>query len=716
MHVPRVSIGLAVYNGEKYLRLAVESILEQDYTDFELIISDNASTDATQEICEELTAKDARIRYSRNATNIGASKNYQRVFELSQGEFFTWLDHDDLRLPGFLRRCVDVLDEAPATVVLVAPRTEMVDEEGVSQQIQLDRLHTTHALPHQRVADVIRNVSWAAAQYGLFRSAALRKTRLIDGFWSSDHVLLLELAILGEIWEIPETLVLKRDYPGRCCRTNKSKAEFAAWFDPTRKDINSRKMLMVEHARSIARLPLAPVERLLCFWTAFSVWFKKNLTESGRFGFLARAISAINLVRLLKDRQKREVLIRAGRTRKVCFFGGFGSPNFGNELTLQTILEHLRHWLPKARVACVCTGPEALRATQNIETIPISPVSVEPWRPRTRLARLFRRFFIGVPSEFCGWLDAFKKLKGTSMFIVPGTGLLTDAYGLRGWGPYSLFKWSLIAKLRGCKVLFVSVGAGPIYSGLGRYFIKSALSVANFRSYRDEASMAYLRDSGVRTNSDRVYPDLVFSLPEAIISRKTEKRAGRPAVGLGVMQYQGKYSIENPTGRIYQEYLNTLVAFAGWLLAHDYDIILLIGDPKDWRVAEQLKSQLKATIGTYDEERILGQAAPSLEQLLTEIAASDLVVATRFHNVLLSLVFNKPTIAISFHHKSVSLMRDMGLAEYCHDINDMNVGRLIEQFQRLETNAEKLKIIIRQRNEQSRKALDDQYKLIFKRI
>jgi glycosyltransferase involved in cell wall biosynthesis len=300
MHVPRVSIGLPVYNGENYLRLAVESILQQDYTDFELIISDNASTDATHEICDELTAKDARVRYFRNETNIGASRNYKCVFELSNGEFFTWADHDDLRLPGFLRRCVDVFDEAPASVVLVAPRTEIVDEKGVRKQINVERLHTTHALPHQRVADVLRNVYWAAAQYGLFRSAALRKTRLIDGFWSSDHVLLLELAILGEIWEIPETLVLKRDYPERCCRTNKTKAEFAAWFDPTRKDRNSRKKLIVEHARSIARLPLAPVERLLCLWAAFLAWFRRRYSKAAWFGLLARAFSTRNPVNLLK--------------------------------------------------------------------------------------------------------------------------------------------------------------------------------------------------------------------------------------------------------------------------------------------------------------------------------------------------------------------------------------------------------------------------------
>ena len=109
------------------------------------------------------------------------------------------------------------------------------------------------------------------------------------------------------------------------------------------------------------------------------------------------------------------------------------------------------------------------------------------------------------------------------MLIIPGTGLLTDAYGLSGWGPYNLFKWSLIAKLRGCEVLFVSVGAGPIYSTLGRYFVKSALSMADFRSYRDDASMAYLKRIGFRTNGDRVYPDLVFSLPEITIPRDGEK-------------------------------------------------------------------------------------------------------------------------------------------------------------------------------------------------
>src|ERR1700737_2789384 len=95
MHVPRVSIGLPVYNGERYLRFAIDSLLEQDYINFELIISDNASTDATQAICQEFADKDPRVRYYRNQTNLGASGNYDRVFELARGDLFKWAAHDD---------------------------------------------------------------------------------------------------------------------------------------------------------------------------------------------------------------------------------------------------------------------------------------------------------------------------------------------------------------------------------------------------------------------------------------------------------------------------------------------------------------------------------------------------------------------------------------------------------------------------------------------
>lgn len=402
-----------------------------------------------------------------------------------------------------------------------------------------------------------------------------------------------------------------------------------------------------------------------------------------------------------------------GKRSKICIFGNFGSPNLGNESTLLALLFHLRRLLPEAKVVCACTGPEMLVEAREIEAVPISGRILKCWAPRSPLIALLRRVAMWLPTEVYRSLQALKTLRAADMLIVPGTGLLTDAYGFMGSGPYNLLKWSLIARMCGCKIVFISVGAGPLYSSLGKWLVKSALSLANFRSYRDSASLECLQRIGFEVNCDPVYPDLVFSLPEAILPRDAGRRGKRPIIGLGLMAYAGTYSVAKPSDSIYKRYLDDLIAFAQWLLAHDYDIRLIIGDVSDINVLQEFKSRLRASLGTYDEERIIDQPALSIEQLLLQIAEVDIIVGTRFHNVLLALLLNKPLIAISFHHKCVSLMAQMGLAKYCHDINHMNALRLIEQFEDVERNAEELKSVISQRVEQSRSALDEQYGLIF---
>lgn len=404
-----------------------------------------------------------------------------------------------------------------------------------------------------------------------------------------------------------------------------------------------------------------------------------------------------------------------GKGKTIYFFGHFGSANFGNEITFQAALCHFRRRFPNARFACVCTNPKILTATQKIESIPISRDFGGPRKHHTGFGRLLRKLFVGVPREAFRWYEAFRVLRGVDMLIVPGTGLLTDAYGLQGWGPYNLFKWSLMARVCRCKIFFLSVGAGPLYTGLGRCFVKSALFMADFRSYRDDASMEYLKESGFQTNGDRVYPDLVFGLPEDLTPRNESRGSPRRVVGLGLMVYAGKYSVAEPNDAIYRQYLGTLVSFAQWLLRHNYDIRLFLGEATDLNVLEEFKSLLKMTMGDYDEDRVIDQAVDSAEQLLPQIAAADVVVATRFHNVLLSLLLDKPVLAISFHRKCDSLMNQMGLAKYCHDINHMSTAALIEQFVDLEKNAEQLKPVVRQRIAESRKAVDEQYDLIFSR-
>ena len=162
------------------------------------------------------------------------------------------------------------------------------------------------------------------------------------------------------------------------------------------------------------------------------------------------------------------------------------------------------------------------------------------------------------------------------MLIVVGTGLLTDAFGLGGWGPYNVFKWSVIAKLCGCRLAFVSIGAGPLDSRRGRLFVKSALWLADFRSYRDESSLEYLESIGFQRSSDRVYPDLAFSLPSPSRKRRIPEEH-RPVVGLGLMSYGGMYGVEKTTERHYAAYIETLVVFLEWLLKREYQVRLLIG-------------------------------------------------------------------------------------------------------------------------------------------
>jgi polysaccharide pyruvyl transferase WcaK-like protein len=399
------------------------------------------------------------------------------------------------------------------------------------------------------------------------------------------------------------------------------------------------------------------------------------------------------------------------KQKKIAFFGHFDSTNFGNESTLQAIIYNLRYYQSDAEVTCISTGPDATIATHQIEAIPIADKFVKSWSPQNPLLSVVRRIFIGIPSELTRWFKGLMRLRRVDMLIIPGTGLLTDTSGFVGWGPYSVFKWSLTAKLCRCKLLFVSVGAGPIYSTLGKYLVKSALSLANFRSYRDNSTMKYLKDIGFRTDDDMVYPDLAFSLPEAVIPHKDAKEYQRTVVGLGLMDYAGKYS--NATRSNYISYLNNLVRMAGWLLARGDDVRLLIGDLGDARPIQEFRGLIRELSSGDDEGHIINEPILSVKDLLSQIATTDFVVATRFHNVVLALLCEKPVISISFHHKCESLMTSMGLSAYCLDTNSLNADILIEKICDIEANAARIKRLIRERVREFRRLLDEQYRFIF---
>lgn len=206
---PKVSIGMPIYNGEKFLEEVLDCILGQSFADFELIISDNASQDRSQEICEAYAAKDNRVCYKRNLENIGAAKNFNRVFELSRGDYFKWAAADDLMSADYFERCVEVM-ENESDVVVCYPKTKIIDEQGRVITYYEDGLNMVSESPSGRFLQLIYNCRLCNPVLGVIRSSVLRKTPLLQDFVGSDKVLLAELCLMGKFREIPEYLFGRR--------------------------------------------------------------------------------------------------------------------------------------------------------------------------------------------------------------------------------------------------------------------------------------------------------------------------------------------------------------------------------------------------------------------------------------------------------------------------------------------------------------------------
>lgn len=229
---PRLSIGLPVFNSTTYLPESLDALLGQSFGDFELIISDNASTDGTEEICRDYAARDPRVRYIRQAANIGAGPNHNAVFYAARGELFKWASDDDLYGRDLLRRCIEVLDEHPE-VVLSHCRTAMIDEDGRITRLVGYPLRTDSADPAVRFASLLFDVG-GDDDYGVIRSDVLRRVEMYDSYWHADRTIIAELALHGRFHHVPESLYFRRDHEGRSVRANRSVRAWCANMDPRR--------------------------------------------------------------------------------------------------------------------------------------------------------------------------------------------------------------------------------------------------------------------------------------------------------------------------------------------------------------------------------------------------------------------------------------------------------------------------------------------------
>ena len=401
---------------------------------------------------------------------------------------------------------------------------------------------------------------------------------------------------------------------------------------------------------------------------------------------------------------------------RIRLFGNFGTGNFGNECTLHAMVCNVRKYMPNAEISCVCSCPEDTASRHNIPASSIKETLNAQTRRYGPVMRSLRRIAIGVPMELYRWVKACQTMLRTDALVMTGTGMLGD-FGIAPFGlHYDILRWSIIAKLCRRQLLFVSVGAGPIHRRLSRWFVKTALSLADYRSYRDRFSKEYLESVGFKSSRDAVYPDLAFSLPAALLPDSHNHERQRPVVGVGLMTYYDRRSTSEHGETIYREYLEKLADFVTRLLEHAYTVRLLIGDAAyDTRVMNDLREALRQR-GIDGHPALIAQPIASHVDVLSQLAATDLVVASRFHNILLALVLNKPVISISYHDKIDALMAGFGLAPYCQDIEHLDLDRLIAQLTELEKDAAILKPRMLQTTEANRKALDNQYDFIFQMV
>jgi glycosyltransferase involved in cell wall biosynthesis len=277
----KVGIGMPVYNGERYIEESIKSNLNQSFEDFTLIISDNASTDRTQEICLDYAAKDKRIHYIHNPVNLGAAKNYSRCFDPSNCEYFRWSNADDLIEPKQIELCVNILESQPDTV-LTYGKTMIIDEHGKLTSHYDDNLHLQQDSPADRFIAGLSSIGLSNILYGLIRKEQLAHTALLGNYIASDINLIIELTLYGKFHEIPEYLFSRRMHPQASSWDRSDEETQKAFWDTSKKKLWFQQHRAVyEYFKAVHRAPIASAEknRIYKYLLKFAYWRKNKLAK-----------------------------------------------------------------------------------------------------------------------------------------------------------------------------------------------------------------------------------------------------------------------------------------------------------------------------------------------------------------------------------------------------------------------------------------------------
>jgi len=401
--------------------------------------------------------------------------------------------------------------------------------------------------------------------------------------------------------------------------------------------------------------------------------------------------------------------------RRIGILGHFGTENLGDEAVISAVLHQIRDRYPDAEIIAFTGHPDDARQRHGITSFPL-------WRHSSTsrssgVAQLTARSLMvgirdvvkrtpglhavvkairkcaGLPwvllQELLFLAQSRGRLRGVDLLVVAGSNQLNDYWGGPWEFPYTLLKWCILAKSVGAKIAFLCCGAGPLRSWLGKRFIKYSLSLADCRSYRDVGSRRLVASIGA-PGDDPVCTDLAWGL--RLSPSPQQETPSRLVVGLNPLPFFDPRYWPEQDPELYQGYVRKLATFAAWLNNRGHRVLFfptqLRADPP---VIEDVRTLLRDSGATIVDDPIAERPLRSLEDLMLRLSMMDVVVATRYHGVLLAAALHRPVLAIAYYRKTVDLMEQIGQADYVVDITSFDATSLARRFVTMESSMQTIR-------------------------
>ena len=413
---------------------------------------------------------------------------------------------------------------------------------------------------------------------------------------------------------------------------------------------------------------------------------------------------------------------------KIALLTPYTGSNLGDAAIQVAVIDNIRMRYPEAIICMISIYPAVTTKFHHVPSLPITPFGVSHYAPRSVNAKIFNQNKNQVASNNQGLLNtlkaiiksvpllyqfiklaqtqinriysvfkeiihvakSYKFLKGTDLLIVSGGGQLDDYWG-GPWGhPYALLKWGLIAKARGIKYIFLSVGTCALESKLSTFFIKQALRIADYRSYRDNTSKELLNRIGF-TRNDLVYPDLAFSYINCGMRERQGTSPDGKVVGISPIAYHSGCGWFKNDIAAYEQYLDTIITFISTLAHNEYSIVLFSTEGVDRKRFSDIINGLKKNHKPDIDGKVIYAHTDTPKELFNQLCNVDYVVASRLHGIILSNLCCLPVLAISYDRKVDTYMTDAGFKDYLLKIDNIDINLLLNKFESLITNSKSVK-------------------------